>query len=150
MDEIDNKIKDIIPSGIIDGMSYIKCTYEIKDNNETQILNNKGEKFTNEEIESKIKMLNGDKKEKLIFTKKFDKAGIKIIYFIIEEKLNNMNYLFNKCKTLKKVEFFNIDTSQVIQMVAMFQLCTELEYLDLSSFDTSKVNDFQYIFKECN
>ena len=34
MDECDN----IIPPGIIDGISYIKCTYEIKDNNETQIL----------------------------------------------------------------------------------------------------------------
>ena len=97
MDECDNKIKDIIPPGITDGTSYIKCTYEIKDNNETQILNYKEEYFINEEIESKIKILNGDKKEKIIFTKKFDKTGTQIIYFMIEENLNNMNFLFNKC-----------------------------------------------------
>ena len=54
-----------------------------------------------------------------------------------------MNLLFYKCKTLKKVEFFNVVTSQVTQMAAMFQLCIELEYLDLSNFDTSKVNDFE-------
>ena len=39
-----------------------------------------------------------------------------------------MNYLFNKCKTLKRVEFFNFDTSQATQMAAMFQECNELEY----------------------
>ena len=86
MEKCENYDKDNIPSNILDGISYFKCTYEIKDNKETQILNYKGKTESNEEIESKIKMLNGDKKEKLIFTKKFDKTGIKIIYFIIEEK----------------------------------------------------------------
>ena len=74
------------------GKSYIKCTYDIKNNDFVQILNNRGEKYINEEIESKIKILNGDIKESLTFRKKFDNIGINVVYFIIEEKLNNMSY----------------------------------------------------------
>ena len=51
----------------------------------------------NEEIEQKIKILNGKKKEKLIFKKKFNKLGLNTITFICEEKLNDMNFMFNNC-----------------------------------------------------
>ena len=55
-------------------ISYIKCTYEVKDiNNDIQIINNGVIKTINEELESKIKILNGDKKEKLILRKNFIK-----------------------------------------------------------------------------
>ena len=74
--------------------SYIKCIYDKKDYNETQIINFRGEKIINEEIESKVKIWNDGKSEKLIFTKKFDKIGINVIYFIIEEKLTNMSFMF--------------------------------------------------------
>ena len=54
----------------------IKCTYDIKDiNNEIQIINNRVQNDINEEIEKKIKILNGEQKEKLIFKKKFNKLG---------------------------------------------------------------------------
>ena len=47
-----------------------KCTYDIKDiDNEIQIMNNRGEKYINGDIESKIKILNNGKKEKLVFKK---------------------------------------------------------------------------------
>ena len=51
------------------GVSYIRCIYDIKDNNETQIINYRSENHVNEDIEKKIKILNGDKKEELIFKK---------------------------------------------------------------------------------
>ena len=63
--------KDLLK--ITDGLPYIKCVYDIKNHNETQIINYRGEKRINEEIESKIQILNGNKKEKIKFTKKFDK-----------------------------------------------------------------------------
>ena len=131
-------------------LSYIKCTYEIKDQEKTQILNYRSENYTNEEIESKIKILNGDKIEELIFKKKFEKIGINSIYFLIEESLSNLSYLFYKCSTLKDVKFFNFNTSQAIKMRAMFVECSELEYLDLSEFDTSNVTDFSYMFDGCH
>ena len=45
-------------------ISYIKCIYDIKDYNEAQIINFRGEKDINEEIESKVKIWNGEKAEK--------------------------------------------------------------------------------------
>ena len=64
----------------------IKCTYEIKDNSLVQIINYRGKSEINEEIESKIKILNDKRKENLIFQKKFDKLGINTIVFACEEK----------------------------------------------------------------
>ena len=65
-------------------ISYIKCTYEVKEDKENQIINDRSENYVNEEVASKIKILNGDKKENLIFKKKFDHIGINNVIFIIE------------------------------------------------------------------
>ena len=131
-------------------ISYIKCTYEIKDNNDTQIINNTDGKNTNEEIGKKIKILNGDKKEKLIFKKKFSDIGINIIDFIIEEKLNNLSFMFKNCSSLKEISFNSFKTDKVTKMKAMFLQCNELEYLDLSNFDTSYVTDMGFMFNKCH
>ena len=134
-----NNTRDMA-SNINEKISF-RCTYDIKDYNEQQILNYRGIKEVNEEIKSKIKILNGNQKEELIFKKKFNKIGYNIIDFIIEERLTNTSFLFNECKSLKKVEFFSFDTSEVTNMRAMFQECNELEYLDLTNFNTSNVTD---------
>ena len=131
--------------------SLIKCIYDIKDNNIThQIINNRGEKTVNEEIESKIKILNGNQKEKLIFQKKFDKMGMNEITFIVEEKLNNMSFMFNDCSSLKEIYFINFETIKATSMSAMFQKCNEIENLDLSNFNTSNVTDMKVMFSRCH
>ena len=48
---------------IINSISYIKCTYEILNNNYVQIINNKDGFEINKDIESKIKILNNGKKK---------------------------------------------------------------------------------------
>ena len=103
--------------------SLIKCIYDIKDNNLTQIINNRGRVDVNKEIESKIKILNGNQKEKLIFQKKFTSIGRNEITFIVEEKLNNMSFMFNKCSSLKEIHFINFETIQATSMSAMFHEC---------------------------
>ena len=50
-----------------ENISYIECIYDIKDYNETQIINYFGETATNEEIELKVKIWNYEKAEKSIF-----------------------------------------------------------------------------------
>ena len=55
-------IPKILPE-TINEISF-RCYYEIKDYNETQIISDK-----NEEIKLKVKILNGNRKEKLIFKK---------------------------------------------------------------------------------
>ena len=109
---IRNMIKDIVKESQKKSM-LIKCIYEIEDYNEIQIINNGTENFINEEILQKIKILNGNQKEKLILKKKFDKIGMNTIVFICEEILTNMDFLFYLCSSLKRVEFISFDTSQV-------------------------------------
>ena len=123
-----------------------KCIYDIKDHNYTQIINNQFRGLINDEIESKVKILNNNKKENLIFQKKFDKLGINEIDFIIEKELINMCFMFNNCTSLKKIEFISIDTSQVTNMALMFNECNELEYLDLTNLDTSNVTRMELMF----
>ena len=130
--------------------SLIKCTYDIKDLNETQIINNRYEDIINEDIESKIKILNMNKKENLIFRKRFDKLGINVVYFIIEEKLNDMSNIFNNCSSLKKIEFISVFTEEVTNMESMFEGCTELEYIDLSNFNTINVKNMRAMFNKCH
>ena len=147
-DSFDNG-NDVKQPQFNENISYIKCIYEIKDYNETQIINFRGETTINEEIESKVKIWNGEKAEKLIFKKKFDKLGINVIYFIIEEKLINMSFMFNECTSLKEIYFINVDTIQVTNLCAMFQLCGELEYIDLTNFNTYNVTNMAQMFMEC-
>jgi len=71
---------------IINKISYIKCTYEIFDYNYVQIINNTDGTEINRDIESKIKILNNGKEEKLIFTKKFDKKRNKNNLFFNQQK----------------------------------------------------------------
>ena len=113
-----------------------------------QIINYRGKKDINTDIEEKIKILNDGKKEKIVFKKKFSKLGFNVIEFIVEEKLYNMSFMFNLCSSLKKVEFISLETSQVINMLAMFQECNELEYLDLSDFNTSNVTIWVICFMD--
>jgi len=130
-----------------------RCTYEVKDYNPIQIINNGDENDfhnMNRDIEAKIKILNGNKKEQITLTKKFNQIGLNVIEFIIEEQLTNMSYMFNNCSFLKKIEFISIDTSKVTDLTGIFQGCKELEYLDLTKFNTSNVNDIKCMFNGCN
>ena len=135
---------------IINSISFIKCTYEIFDYNNVQIINNTDGIEVNKDIESKIKLLNNGKKEKLIFTKTLDKLGIKTIYFTIEQQLNDMSFLFNSCSTLKTIDFVSCKTDNVTNMKAMFQSCNKLENLDLTNFNSSKVTNMSWMFYCCN
>ena len=137
-------------SNSFEDISKIKCTYEIKENDYVQIINNKSGIDINEEIEKKIKILNGGKKEKLIFKKKYTDTGIYSIEFVVEKKLKNMSYMFKDCSALKKIDFISIDTSHVTKMVGMFSGCKEIEYLDLSTFNTLNVIDMKFMFAQCN
>ncbi len=132
------------------GLPIIECTYDIKDTNLVQIMNDRGNTAINEEVELKLKILN-DKNifESLILQKQFDKLGMNTVIFVIEENLSDMSFLFNECYSLKKIQFFNFDTIHVTKMRAMFQECNELEYLDLTNVNTSNVTDMSYMFNEC-
>ena len=130
--------------------TLIRCTYEIKDFNEKQIINCRFSTYVNKDIEAKIKICKNNKKEKLIYKKKFDKLGLNMIYFIIEKKLDNLNFIFNDCSSLKQTQFINPEIERVRGMIGMFNGCKNLEFIDLSSFDISNVTDMSGLFAGCN
>ena len=114
-----------------------RCIYLIQDtNNYTRLINDRGKICINPEISYKVKILKDNKRENLIFQRKFDKTGLYTIDYIIEGTLTNMSFMFNECTSLKQIEFISCDTSQVIDMKYMFRNCFELECIDLSNFNT--------------
>ena len=55
--------------GILLREKYHLDAYDIKDYNEQQIINYRGKQLINEEIKSKIKIINNNQEEELIFKK---------------------------------------------------------------------------------
>ena len=98
----------------------IKCTYDIKDYNAVQIINGRYQNYLNKDLEDKIKIWNNNKKENLSHIKRFDKLGLNVIYFIVEEKLKNLSFIFTDCSSLKHIQFINPQTEEVIAMCGMF------------------------------
>ena len=125
-------------------IQIIKCTYDIKNYNYTQIINNTNGEYINNEIESKIKILNNGAIEELVFQKKFPQLGINKIDFIVVDALENMSYLFNQCSSLKEIKFINMDTALVGNMNSMFSGCAELKYIDISIFRAIFVTDMSF------
>ena len=79
---INNNVANIFSPTIDKNTSFI-CTYNVKNiNDDIQIINNKYGNCLNREIESKIKILNNGKKEKLVLKKKLDRK-VKIVYILL-------------------------------------------------------------------
>ena len=137
---------------IINKISFIKCTYEINDiNNYIQIINNADEyniNEINEEIESKIRILNKGKKEKIIFNKIFKTKGIN--HIVCENLLTNMSFMFKNCSSLKELNLSSFKTDNVRDMRFMFYNCSSLEELYLSSFKTDNVTNMSSMFENIN
>ena len=66
------------------------------------------------------------------------------------EQAEQMDSMFEKCRSLAKLDLSTIDTSAAKSMRRMFVNCNYLEELDLSSFDTSAVTDMGSMFEGCS
>lgn len=53
-------------------------------------------------------------------------------------------------KLLRNVFFYEVDTSQVEDMIQMFYKCSRLGELDLTAFNTGRVMDMSYMFYDCD
>lgn len=86
----------------------------------------------------------------------FEKNGTAYILAIGKNKVifpENSSYLFHDWWYLinvQKIDFKNIDTSNVVDMSYMFYYCANLKSLDVSSFNTSYVVDMSNMFFYCN
>ena len=61
-------------------------------------------------------------------------------------KVEDMNGMFNSCRSLTTLNISNFNTSKVTDMANMFYNCEVLTSLNLSSFDTSNVTNMQAMF----
>ena len=65
-----------------------------------------------------------------------DKAELKIKLFGFD-KVTNINYMFDICTTIEKLEISNINTSKITNMKYLFRDCSSLISLpDISKWDT--------------
>ena len=55
----------------------------------------------------------------------------------------------NNKRSIKTIEIFNIDTSNVTSMLSMFKDCRSLTSLDLTKFNTSNVTNMSSMFSDC-
>ena len=62
----------------------------------------------------------------------------------------NCTALFAAFNNVEKIEFNNINTSDVTSMQAMFVGRSHLTSVDISGFDTSSVTDMSYMFNRCS
>ena len=63
--------------------------------------------------------------------------------------VQNMNRMFESCKTLARLNLSGFDTANTEDMGGMFCDCRSLMELNLSSFDTSKVKNMAFMFSDC-
>ena len=67
-------------------------------------------------------------------------------YFDSSE-IENMNYMFAGCKSLKSIKFGDFSTDKVTTMNSVFLNCSLLISLDLSSFSTWNAKDTSSMFQ---
>lgn len=84
----------------------------------------------------------------------FSSRTIRILSFVIFDKLTSTYRMFNGCSYIPSEDINNVvkdlDTSNVTNMNGMFWGCSGLTELDLSAWDVSKVTDMTDIFYGCN
>ena len=80
--------------------------------------------------------------------KKEEKLEIKLIGI---NKITDMSYMFNQCKSLVSLpDISKWNTSKITNMKKVFSGCESLELLDdISKWDTSNVTDISEIFWNC-
>ncbi len=74
---------------------------------------------------------------------------ISIDFSNIEMNCDKMDFMFEGCSKLEKIELKNVQTSNVEDMSSMFNGCINLKFINLLSFDTSKVISMESMFKNC-
>ena len=65
--------------------------------------------------------------------------------FVVDE----IDYMFFNCESLKSLDLSNLDTSNVVSMSYLFSGCISLSSLNISNFNTSKTINMVQLFGNC-
>ena len=142
--EIDIKEKDINKNiKIINSFENVKKEKNWKDDETDNI---KGNQKEIKRCEIKI---NGESIP-FCYRYNFNKSGKHNIQYSFSNELTNINYMFNECSSLTKIDLSNFNTQNVTDMHSMFSGCSSLTNIDLSNFNTQNVTNMNSMFCECN
>lgn len=76
-------------------------------------------------------------------------TGIIHIQIILNVTLTSLDFLFEGCTNLIKVNLSKINSSLITSMIYTFTDCTNLEIVDLTSFNSSGVQKMEFLFGGC-
>ena len=65
-------------------------------------------------------------------------------------KVTDISYLFSDCISLTSIKIGNFNSSLVTSMKYLFNNCSSLKYIDLSHLNTNKVTDMSRMLAHCN
>lgn len=79
-------------------------------------------------------------------------TNLKMINFqnVNTSLVTNMIYMFKDCSSLLMLNLLKFNTENVINFQSMFDGCTSLTEIGLNSFDTSKATNMGYMFRRCS
>ena len=131
--------------------NYITIKYKFKkDNNQDKIkiFGNKFIYYNSNALETEI----NQKREKIssVYKGALDLNGELEVKLFGFDKITNMNYMFDSCSSIEKLEISDMNTSNINNMKGVFQLCLSLITLpDISKWDTKNVIDMNFMFQNC-
>ncbi len=161
----DNLLIDgnLYPLNILENNNYIKCEYEIKDediNKEIQILNSfeeykrQNQYIRGEENEKQIKescqVYVNNQKINFCYKLRFSQKGKYQIKFIFKKLLTNINYMFSDCSSLISIDLSHFNSSNVTNMRSLFLKCSSLKNVNFTNFDTYNVINMRGLFYGCS
>ena len=160
-EELDDLIKKLLekePSKRLDWDKYLNHPFFNRFRNNINIIyevyedgieNIFGEKFV-ENNKNNIELKINGIKIKLV--EKYNlKKGINKIEMIIKNKLNNLEYMFDRCKSLKNIEELKyLNTKEVNNFSHMIKYCISLSDIKgLEKWNVSNGNNFSEMFSCC-
>ena len=140
----------ILMPSVINKINLIKGKFEIKKEdigNEIQILNYRYISKKNNEIKEKIKLIINGKILRNIYKVKFSKEGIYIVYYIPDDLLTDISFMFFKCSSLKEIDLSLFNTQKLISLSGLFSDCSSLKKIKLFTF--ININNVDHILENC-
>ena len=80
---------------------------------------------------------------------KFTEIGKYQIIYTFENKLKNLDYMFNGCQALTNIDLSNFITQNATNMSNMFDGCQSLTTINLTNLETKNVKNMRNMFSNC-
>ena len=137
--------------------NYIEASYKVEEGKEMSIINQNEINLNSDdyfiELIDKINENNSLRNLKIIETKngiyKPEFSGILSSKIIFKKNLNSLNNLFKNNKEVIKVNFSNLNMSDVGSMKSTLSGCSNLEEVNFEGINTNKLTKMRNTFENC-